>query len=221
MGIVLGLLLRDFEISIVLLLYSAFIIFFLTKRVYEYLLKKGFEEKRAAYLNRKIVHISIGGIVSAIVPFVFNYPIVPSVAAWVLGFFLLYMRRASLMYWFQVKENAYEVNFAFAWGTAIFVLWSILGDPFLAMLPPMLVSFGDGVTGLVRNLLFKKRVKHWAGNLAMAAVMVPIGYIYAGPLGVVASLVASIVERYEFGIIDDNVLIVLASSLVIFAGKAL
>jgi dolichol kinase len=125
------------------------------------------------------------------------------------------------MYWFQVKENAYEVNFAFAWGTAIFVLWSILGDPFLAMLPPMLVSFGDGVTGLVRNLLFKKRVKHWAGNLAMAAVMVPIGYIYAGPLGVVASLVASIVERYEFGIIDDNVLIVLASSLVIFAGKAL
>ena len=35
---------------------------------------------------------------------------------------------------------------------------------------------------------------------------------------VLSAIVASVVERYEFGVIDDNVLIVIASSLVIFIG---
>jgi len=215
-------LVHDIAVAMILLVYSAFILFILTKKLYFFFLKRGLNERRAAYFNRKVVHISIGGVVSAIIPFIFYSPIVPAAAAWILGFYLLYRRKSgSLMYWFQVRENAYEVNFAFAWGAAIIFLWPALGNPFAAMLPPMLVSFGDGVTGIVRNLLIGKRAKHWAGNLAMALLMVPVGYIYAGSFGVIASLVASFIERFEFGIIDDNVLIVLSSSLIIFAAKFL
>jgi hypothetical protein len=36
--------------------------------------------------------------------------------------------------------------------------------------------------------------------------------------GLIAGLVASFVERYEFGPIDDNVLIVVFSSIVLFIG---
>jgi len=36
--------------------------------------------------------------------------------------------------------------------------------------------------------------------------------------GAISGAVASFVERYEFGPIDDNVLIVIASSIVIAAG---
>ncbi|MEM0021665.1 MAG: dolichol kinase [Fervidicoccaceae archaeon] len=215
-----SMLLSDLLVAVLLLVYSLFIIFVFTKRIYSYMIKRGFGEKRAAYLNRKIVHISIGGFVSAAIPFIFHYPFVPALAAWILGFYLLYRReKGSLMYWFQVRENAYEVNFAFAWGAAVLALWTALGNPFVAMLPPMLVSFGDGVTGIVRNLMFKRRTKHWAGNLAMALLMVPIGFLYAGAVGVLASLIASYIERFEFGIIDDNVLIVLSSSLIILGAR--
>ncbi|HEU98097.1 MAG TPA: dolichol kinase [Fervidicoccus fontis] len=222
MGIATELLLRDVVVASMLLVYSAFIIFILTKKLYSWFLSKGLEEKRAAYFNRKVVHIMIGGVVSAIIPFAFNYPILPAISAWVLGFYLLFRRtKGSLMYWFQVRENAYEVNFAFAWGAAVLILWEALGDPFMAMIPPMLVSFGDGITGIVRNLIIRKRAKHWIGNIAMAMLMVPIGYIYGGLVGATASLIASFVERYEFGIIDDNILIVLSSGLFIIAAKVL
>ena len=37
----------------------------------------------------------------------------------------------------------------------------------------------------------------------------------------ISGAVASFVERYEFGVIDDNVLIIIASSIVIFMGLIL
>ena len=39
--------------------------------------------------------------------------------------------------------------------------------------------------------------------------------------GVMAAVVATLVERYEFGPIDDNILITLASSAVIFLAVAM
>ena len=36
--------------------------------------------------------------------------------------------------------------------------------------------------------------------------------------GIISAIVASVIERYEFGVIDDNVLIVIASSIVIILG---
>jgi len=49
-----------------------------------------------------------------------------------------------------------------------------------------------------------------------------LGFILAGYPGVVAAIVSSIVEHYEFPpYIDDNVLITLASSLILISSKIL
>ena len=87
------------------------------------------------------------------------------------------------------------------------------------------MAFGDGVTGIIRNKMFRKRTKSAWGNLGMAILCLPIGFFVGNSVdpsipmwGVLSAIVASVVERYEFGVIDDNVLIVIASSLVIFIG---
>ena len=59
----------------------------------------------------------------------------------------------------------------------------------------------------------------------MAILCVPLDYIIGNnsdpsiPVwGALSGAVASFVERYEFGVIDDNVLIVVASSIIIALG---
>ena len=73
--------------------------------------------------------------------------------------------------------------------------------------------------------MFKRRTKSAWGNVGMAMLCLPLGYFVgmmaepAIPLwGLLSGLVASVVERYEFGPIDDNVLIVIFSSAVLFLG---
>ena len=60
----------------------------------------------------------------------------------------------------------------------------------------------------------------------MAIVCLPMGY-YLGSLaepalpiwGVIAAIVATFVERYEFGPIDDNVLITVSATIVLLIGN--
>ena len=76
--------------------------------------------------------------------------------------------------------------------------------------------------------MFRKRTKSAWGNLGMAILCLPLGW-FVGTLatpeiplwGLISGAVASFVERYEFGVIDDNVLIIIASSIVIFMGLIL
>ena len=110
-------------------------------------------------------------------------------------------------------------------GLSVYALWIYSGVPWLAVLPAVFMEFGDGVTGIIRNKLFARRTKSAWGNLGMAFVCLPAGYIVGASLnpalpiwGVISGAVASFVERYEFGPIDDNVLIVVASSLVLLLG---
>ena len=212
---------REFLITLILGLYTLLVVFG-TKYTYDYFMKKGLPHNVAIYYNRKIIHMMAGGIVALVTPLFYTSPLFPVIAALGLGFFLAYFhRKGELLYWFQTKENMYEVNFTIAWGISVLILWILLGDPHLAVLPALFIAFGDAVTGLVRNYLFAKRTKHWAGNVAMAFLTIPIGFIYGGVIGAVAGLVSSIVERYEFNPIDDNVLIALASSLILISAPLL
>jgi len=59
----------------------------------------------------------------------------------------------------------------------------------------------------------------------MVVVSVPLGYFLASMAtpsipwwGVIAALVASFVERYEFGPIDDNVLISVSATIILYIG---
>ncbi len=192
-----------------------------TRLLYDYMRSRGLPHNVAVYYNRKIIHMLGGGVVALLTPFLFESPIYPLIASLALAGFLWWHRRSPrrLLYWFQTLENSYEVNFTIAWGLGTAALWIITDNPHLAVVPALFIAFGDAVTGIIRNAVFGRRTKHWYGNIGMAAVTVVLGYIYAGWLGAVAGIVASIVERFEFPPIDDNILIAVSSVIILLAGS--
>ena len=199
----------------------------LTRIPYQAMVKRGMEPLRAVYYNRKIVHMLAGGVGSLAVPLVFTdlwYPLVSGLL--LTGFTLLAHRSGVRMYWFQTPENTNDVKFALMWSLSVSGLWWLLGDPWLAVLPALYMAFGDGVTGIARNALVRKRSKSPIGNVFMLIVCVPMGWVIGAQAdpsmpwwGVASAVVATLVERYEFGPIDDNVLITLAASAVLLLGS--
>lgn len=171
----------------------------------------------AVYYNRKLIHIFAGGVVSLLFPIFFTAVTIPITLVAVIALITYLPHRLNrILYWFQVKENNYEVNFTVAWGAAIFLSWVFFGNPTYGVIPAAFMSFGDAATGLVRNAVFKRRTKSWLGNVAMLIICVPIGAFYAGYAGMVAGVVASVVEHFEFNPIDDNILITVFSLLTLF-----
>ena len=110
-------------------------------------------------------------------------------------------------------------------GLSVYLLWVLFDDPWLAVLPSLFMAFGDGVTGIVRNKMFSKRTKSAWGNVAMAVVCLPMGWfigmesITSIPIwSIFSGALASLVEPYEYGPIDDNVLIATASTILLIIG---
>ena len=196
------------------------------KPFHAYLMSKGCENMVAVYYNRKIAHMVAGGVPLILCPIVFTDPIYPLLGGLLgaAGLAAAHMTDRRL-WWMQTEKNMNDATFAFMLGISVFALWHYLDDPWLAILPALFMAYGDGVTGIIRNKMFAKRTKSAWGNLGMAILCIPLGYIIGKnadpsiPLwGAISGAVASFVERYEFGPIDDNVLIVIASSIVIAAG---
>ena len=213
-------------IAIFLLAAYTFSIIFLSKKIYEYMLKKRLKKSVALYYNRKIIHIFAGGVVVLAVPFLFSNPWFPLISAILMGIVAFIAHRSgNSFYWFQSGNNFNDVSFCFMWGIAIFILWQIFNNPWIAIIPPAFIAFGDGITGIVRNLAFNERKKHPIGNLYMMGLCIPIGYYFANaadpsiPLwGVIAAIFASFFERYEFGPIDDNILVAGIATAILYIG---
>ncbi len=179
-----------------------------TKWVYDYLTKRGVKPNIVIYFNRKLIHVFAGGLVALLVPLFFTSPTIPAILAIILAIMnYLPHKKGKLMYWFQVKENMYEVNFCIMWGVCALVAWTLLGSPIYALLPISFMAFGDAATGFVRNIIFRRRTKSWWGNLAMLATCLPLGYYLIGKWGIPIAFIASFIEHFEFNPIDDNVLI--------------
>jgi len=215
----------DIPLTILLITYMVFISF-ATKKTFEWMKNRGIEEKDAIYFNRKFVHIFAGGIVTLLIPFL-STPILPLIAGIIITLITFSSHlRGGKLYWFQTNEDKNDVNFCVMWTISIVGLWYILGNPWIAIIPALYMAFGGGVTGLVRNIFFKKRFKHPIGNCFMFAVCAPMGTILAfistikgmTLWAVVAAAFASYIERYEFGPIDDNVLITSSSSIILLIG---
>ncbi len=214
-----GNIIHDAIIAILLLIYIMFIVLFLTRKLYSFMISRNIKHNIAVYYNRKAIHMAAGGVISLLIPLFFKEPLVPMIFALIIAFIVYIPHKTKkLLYWFQVEENMYEVNFCIAWGISIAILWILFGDPYWAVVPALMISFGDAVTGVIRNAVFGYRTKHWVGNIGMAIVTIPIGYIYAGLAGMVSAILSTIIERIEFNPIDDNTLISLVSTvtLVIF-----
>ena len=206
-------------------LWAAIVVFGI-KPFYHYLRKQGSEHMVAVYYNRKVAHMLAGGVPIIASPMVFDNPIWVLIGG-VLGSIALAATHIldRRLWWMQTEQNMNDATFALMLGISVFVIWEYSNEPWLAILPSLFMAFGDGVTGIIRNKMFKKRTKSAWGNVGMAALCIPLGYIIGAmaepqiPLwGLIAGIVASFVERYEFGPIDDNVLIVVFSSIVLFLG---
>ncbi len=217
--------LDDLILSAALIVYALLVAYF-TKSAYDWMINRNIKKKDAIYYNRKLVHIFAGGVIALIVPFFSSkfYPLLFGVILSMLTY--LSHKRGKILYWFQTDDDINDVSFCLMWGIAVFVLWTIMENPWIAIIPLVFMAFGDGVTGLVRNSIFKKRTKHPIGNVFMLALCIPMGYIltYLSGIpemaiwGVIAAIVASVVERYEIGPIDDNILITVSSSIVLYVG---
>ena len=214
-----------FILSFLLIIYAIFVSY-ITKKIFDFMVSKGIKNDDAIYYNRKLVHILAGGIIALFVP-LFPTPLFPLFSGIILAFFTYYShKRGQMLYWFQNNDDFNDVSFCLMWGFTVFILWTITGSPWISIIPITFMAFGDGITGIVRNAMFKKRIKHPLGNLYMFGICAPLGFIFAqfslisGMIywAVIAAAVASFVERYEFGKIDDNVLITISSSIIIYIG---
>ena len=211
--------LHDLIISIPFLLWVLFVIRYLSRWTYNLAIKKGYPQNSATYFGRKIIHIFASGLATISLPFLFREPFLPFLSGLMLALYTyIPHKKNKLQNWFQVKENTYEVNFCLMWGLSIMLGWFLskywsLEEPFLlGMIPALFISFGDGITGIVRNFKYRRRIKGWEGSAAMLFVCVLIG-LKMGWAGIIAGLIATISERFEP--IDDNVSIVISSFAVL------
>ncbi len=213
---------HDTIIAMLLLIYIMFIVLFLTRKLYNFMISRSIKHNIAVYYNRKIIHMTTGGIVALLIPLFFKEPLVPMIFALIIALIVYLPHKAKkLLYWFQVEENMYEVNFCVAWGISIAVLWILFEDPYWAVIPALMISFGDAVTGIIRNIVFGYRTKHWIGNIGMAIVTIPIGYRYAGLAGIVSAVLSTVIERIEINPVDDNIMITLVSTATLALFRAI
>ena len=202
------------------------LVVFAIKPFHSYLVNRGCENMVAVYYNRKVAHMLAGGVPIILCPIVFSNPIWPLIGG-LGGAAILYAAHFTerRLWWMQTEQNMNDATFALMLGLSVFALWHYSDQPWLAILPSLYMAFGDGVTGIIRNKMFARRTKSAWGNLGMAILCIPLGW-FVGKMvtpaipvwGVISAIVASIVERYEFGPIDDNILIVIASSIVLLIG---
>jgi len=206
--------LNDFLITIPLFIWVLFVMKYISRWVFNFAIKKGYQPSSAAYFGRKIIHIFASGITALLVPFLFKEPFLPFLSALILAIYTYLPHRKKKIYqWFQLKTNVHEVNFSLMWGLSILIGWFFDKTFWLGVIPALFMSFGDGLSGVVRNLKYKRRIKAWEGSLAMFLICALIGS-KMGFVGILAALFATLVEKTE--IIDDNISVPIISFLILF-----
>ena len=204
---------HDLLLCLPLFLWVLFVTQFLAKLVFKFALKKGYQKDSATYFGRKFIHIFASGLVAILIPFFFKEPFLPFLSAIILAIYtFLPHKRGKIFDWFQVKENIHEVNFCLMWGLSILIGWFFDKTFWLGVIPALFMSFGDGISGIVRNLKYKRRIKAWEGSLAMLFTCLLIG-IKMGWAGMISAIFATIFEKLEF--LDDNISIPAISFLVL------
>lgn len=208
---------HDLIIIIPFFVWVIIVVKYFSRWVYNLAVQKGYQPESATYFGRKVIHIFASGLIALSLPFLFKEPFLPFLSALILAVYTYLPHRKKQLYkWFQVKENIREVTFCLMWGLVILVGWFFDKSFWLGVIPALFMSFGDGVTGVVRNLKYKKRTKAWEGSLAMLIVCALIGLKMGWP-GIIAATFATIFEKLEF--IDDNISVPLISFLVLLIFK--
>jgi phytol kinase len=207
--------LADLPVFAVISVWNLFVILILSKKVYEFALKKGRSINSSMYFSRKAIHFLAGGLTAMLLPFLAHEPIVPAATAFGLALITYLPHKLNRrMYWFQDPENLYDVNFTLSWGLIVLFTWYIDRSFWLGVVPVLFMAYGDGITGIIRNLKYSKRTKAWEGTAGMLVLCIIIG-AKMGLAGVFAGIVCSLVERIES--IDDNITVPVSGLLILLA----
>lgn len=186
-------------------------------------ISKIFAKKFNIYVARKVIHMMGGGVVAILSPLLLSSPLIPIVSAYLLTVYLLIHRKeGKMLSWFQDTQDIGEVYFTFSFGTVLLLSWILqpsfwsLNSKFLyvALLPLFYMSFGDGITGIIRNYVYKKRVKGFWGSLGMLIISTSLGFIFLSIPGLISGILATFLERIRN--IDDNLTVSLVSFLFLY-----
>ncbi len=213
----LSLVIGDMVRALPLAAWVLFVVHYLSRWSYQWASSK-WGRGVGLYFARKVIHMAAGGLVALMIPLLFREPIVPFLLG--MGFALytyLPHRRGKLFNWFQDPDNISEVYYCITWGLATLIAWPF--NVWLAVYPLFLMSFGDGITGIIRGIRQRRRVKSWDGSLGFLAVSAPIGYLLFGPIGVAVAVIAMLFEKA--GIVDDNISVPLVSLALLLIGYQL
>jgi len=212
----LGLVLSDVARSLPLALWVLFVVHVLSRWSYEWAAAR-WGRGVGVYFARKVIHMAAGGLVALLVPFVFQEPLVPALLGVALAAYVYLPHRTGRLYdWFQDPSNISEVYYCLAWAVAVLAAWPF--NVWLAVYPLFLMSFGDGVTGIIRGIRQRRRVKSWDGSIGFFAVSAPVGYLLFGAVGALVAAVATLLEKA--GVVDDNISVPLASLALLLAAHA-
>ncbi len=186
-------------------------------------ISKIFAKRFNIYVARKVIHMMGGGVVAILSPLLLSSPLIPILAAYLLTVYLLVHRKeGKMLSWFQDTQDMGEIYFTFSFATVLLITWILqpnfwsLNSKFLyvALLPLLYMSFGDGVTGIIRNYVYKKRVKGLWGSLGMLIVSCCLGFIFLSIPGLISGILATLLERIKK--IDDNLTISFVSFLFLY-----
>ncbi|MDK2372975.1 MAG: hypothetical protein QI197_06310 [Candidatus Korarchaeota archaeon] len=190
----------------ILVVWISVVVFWISKKVAEW---------QNLYVARKVIHILSGGLVAVLTPYLFKSPAIPLIGGvGMIVLTLLPRLRGEKFDWFQVEGNLGEVYFCITWTLVIVGLWYV--DLSAGIAAALFMSVGDGVTGIVRNIVYKRWSKGTAGSVAMLLVSLPIGFFYKGYIGAIAAIVATMVERWPR--VDDNLTVPIVSAVVMVLG---
>lgn len=184
--------------------YNAFIILYVSRKM---------SARFGTYIARKAIHLLSAGVSVVLAPFVFSDWHVPLLLGSLMVAFTLVGHLRKPFGWFQIKKNYADVYFTIACTVLLVVFW-YFNDVWLGVLSALFLAWGDGLTGIVRSLVYKKRNKGVWGNLAMLSTCLVLAYFMNGHVGYVAfvgAAFASIVEKFE--VIDDNISIPFGSAI--------
>ena len=200
-------------ITLAIIVWDIFVILYISKKIYQF-----FDKQKKCipgeYIARKTIHILAGGVTALLIPIVFIHHLeVAIMLAFLMAAYVYYRREKSSMYWFQMSNNFYEVDFCVVYGFMILIGW-LSDNIWLGLTPILFMTFGDGITGIVRALRQKQHIKSWDGTLAMFILCSVIGFLVFGWIGIVIAMAVSVMEKISW--FDDNITVPFTGAFLIF-----
>ncbi len=195
---------NDIVYAVLLTAYNAFVILYVSRKV---------SQRFGTYVARKSIHLLSAGVSVLLAPFLFSDWQMPLLLGSLMVAFTLFGHFRKPFSWFQIRNNYADVYFTVACTALLVLFWNY--NVWIGVLSALFLAWGDGLTGIVRKFVYKKRNKGLWGNISMFLVCMALGAAMNGHVGyaaLVGGAFASVVEKFER--IDDNISIPFGSAIV-------